>query len=353
MNKHIVFVDTSVFESENFFKGRRLKQLCDLSKNGVIEVKITDIVYNEIIHRIHSNITKAQAAYKKANSLINGDGKILKNKNEFNNYYPLPEINIEILHLQFKTQLNSFLEENLIEIIDSKISSVNDVFKDYFETNAPFKDGKKKNEFPDAFTYSTIKKWTELNSKKVYFISNDTDFDQMTVESIDCSNNLSSILDIISREIDEKHTVFVEKIYDDSISDIYYSLENEFENKLMDSVYNKILNDPFYEEPDVDLPTDIEAQIGIISINDIDLNHSFSYEIESDITFSINVEYTDLSSAFYDEEDGIWFGEERITETKRYSANVISIAEFQYDFDSQDGNYNRMNDFEIRSLEEI
>ena len=353
MDKHIIFIDTSVFESENFFSGRRIKQLCELSKKEVIEVKITDIVYSEIIQRIDSNLSKAKTAYKKANSLLNGEGKILKNNKDFDNYYPLPDINIENLYSEFKVQLDSFIKDSLIEIIDSEISSIKEVFSDYFKKKPPFNDGRKKYEFPDAFTLNTLKEWAKLNSKKIYFISNDRDFDKVTLESVNCSYNLSSILDLLLSEINEKHTDLIGRIFDNSVDEIYNSLENKFDDKLMNSVFNKILYDPFYEDPDVDLPTEIQAQIDIISINNIDLNNSFSYEIESDITFIIDVEYTDLSSGFYDKEDGVWFGEERISETKNYSANVISIAEFQYDFDTKSGDFLQMTDFEIRSLEEI
>ncbi|MCB0745686.1 MAG: hypothetical protein KDC67_17415, partial [Ignavibacteriae bacterium] len=104
---------------------------------------------------------------------------------------------------------------------------------------------------------------------------------------------------------------------------------------------------------DVQTPEDIEVNIEIGVINEVVINSSFSYEIESNITFSIDVEYIDLSMAYYDKEDGVWWGEERVTETKRYSANVISIAEFSYDLGEENGFYYQMKDFEIRDLEEI
>ena len=351
--KHIIFVDTSVFESENFFKGRRLKHLCDLSKNGQIEVKITDIIYNEIVQRINSNILKAQTAFKRANSLINGEGKVLKNINDFNDFYPLPMVDIESTQLKLKSQLDLFLKENLIEIISSSISDIQEVFQNYFETKAPFKEGKKKNEFPDAFTYNTICKWSQSNNKKVYIISNDSDFNELTTDKVDCSYILSTILDLISREIDDKHTEFIESVYEDSLLEITSSLESDFKDELTDAVYNKILHDPFYEEPEVEIPTDIEVEIVIGVINEIVIDSSFSYEVESNITFSISVEYTDLSMAYYDKEDGVWWGEERVTETKNYSANVISIAEFSYDLEDKNGFYYQMNDFKIRDLEEV
>ena len=162
-NKHIIFLDTSIFESENFFKGRNLLHICELSQNGLIEVKITDITYNEIINRIKENIQKSQTSFKKANSLINGEGKLLKNIDEFSIYFNFPKIESEDLLIQFKLKLEKFIKDNVIEIIDSKISNLKEVFENYFNLLPPFKEGKKKSEFPDAFTYSTIKEWSILN----------------------------------------------------------------------------------------------------------------------------------------------------------------------------------------------
>lgn len=351
--KHIIFIDTSVFESENFFKGRNLIHLCDLSKDSVIELKITDIVYKELIQRIKENTSKADRAFKKAYPLIDNESKILKNMEEFDAFFPLPIIDVETVSAELISKLDKFLKESLIEIIDSKISDTKEVFNDYFDIKPPFKEGKKKSEFPDAFTYSTIKQWVKLNHKDVYFISNDSDFDELTTTSINCTYNLSTIIDLISREIDEKHTVFIEEIYENSTSDILHALEKDYSNELMDAVYNKIQHDPYYEEPEIDPPDEIEVVIDIGVINEIVLNSSFSYEVESDITFSVNVEYIDLSTAFYDKEDGIWYGEERRSETKNYSANVISIAEFSYDLEDDNGFYYQMSNFNIRSLEEV
>ena len=131
-NKHIIFLDTSIFESENFFKGRNLIHICDLSKNGLIEVKITDITHNEIINRIKENIQKSQTSFKKANSLINSEAKLLKNIDEFTVFFNFPKLESEDLLNNFKTKLEEFILDNSIEIIDSKISNLKEVFEKVF-----------------------------------------------------------------------------------------------------------------------------------------------------------------------------------------------------------------------------
>ncbi len=352
-NKHIIFLDTSIFESENFFKGRNLLHICELSKNELIEVKITDITYNEIINRIKENIQKSQASFKKAYSLINGDGKLFKNIDEFLIYYNFPKIENEDLLNRFKTKLDEFIKDNLIEIIDSNISNLKEVFENYFNVLPPFKEGKKKSEFPDAFTYSTIKEWSILNKTYSYFISIDGDFELLTTDNINCSYNLTSIIDLITREIDEKHTEYIDTIFDKYTEKVIFALEENFENNLMEAVYDEISNDPFYEEPEIDLPYDINAQIKYVSLNELNINTNFSYEIESEINFAVDVEYIDYSMGFYDKEDGIWYGEEKINQTKHFSATVISIAEFWYNLEDEYDEYYTMSDFKIKNIVEI
>lgn len=349
MEKHILFLDTSFFESENFFKGRNLNHLCELSRSGQIEIKITDIIYREVQHRIKENVLKAQSAFKKAHALITGEGKILKNLEN----YEIPKVDAEEVIKELTERFDRFIIHNQIEIIDSEISNINEVFKDYFETNPPFHEGKKKTEFPDAFTYSTVKAWSTQKVKKVYFLSNDSDFENLSSDEIDCSQSLSTIIDLIAREIDEKHTKIIEETYEDSKFEIERSLVNDYKSDLAEAVYNQLENDPFYEDVEVETADDIAVEIVIGVINEVIIDSSFSYEIESNITFSIRVEFTDLTSGFYDKEDGVWWGQERISETKQYSANVISIAEFSYDLEKGNGFYYMTSNFSIRDIEEL
>ena len=44
----IIFIDRSAFESENFFSGLKIKQLASFAKEGVIEIKITEVTQREI-----------------------------------------------------------------------------------------------------------------------------------------------------------------------------------------------------------------------------------------------------------------------------------------------------------------
>lgn len=50
----IIFLDTSIFRSENFFQGINLKRLYQYSQKGFCKIKITDIVKREFLSQIKS-----------------------------------------------------------------------------------------------------------------------------------------------------------------------------------------------------------------------------------------------------------------------------------------------------------
>lgn len=349
MEKHVVFLDTNIFEAENFFAGRNLNHLAELSKSGQIEVKITDVIQGEIIQRIKENVAKSNSAFKKAHALITGEGKIYKNIEKFN----LPKIDVDELNSKLIKKLDEFITENQFEVIETSAVDSKKIFADYFNLSPPFREGKKKSEFPDAFSFSAIKEWAASRDIKVFFISDDPDFNGLNCDEVDCSHNLSTIIDLLAREIDERHTKLIEEIYDDAKYEIINSLETEFLDDLSEAVYVKYNRDPFYEDVEVTDIHDIEVEIDIGVINEIVLNESFSYEIESNISFSIRLEFTDLESGYYHKEAGLWLGEERVGQIKQFTANVISIAEFRYDYSNNSGFYYRMTEFTIRDVEEL
>lgn len=75
----ILFLDTSVFERENFFKGRKIDRLFDFSLENHIDLKITEITYREIKKRIEVNINKVSQKLQQLNRSLGSEGKIVKN----------------------------------------------------------------------------------------------------------------------------------------------------------------------------------------------------------------------------------------------------------------------------------
>ena len=145
---------------------------------------------------------------------------------------------------------------------------------------------------------------------------------------------------------------FITAIYKKSISEIEVSIEKELSDDLSSLAYSEIENDAWFEDVEVDFYEIEEIEIVIGVINEIE-EDTFSYEIEMNIFFSVESHYTDLSTGYYDKEDGIWWGEERKSEIKRYCANTLIYADFQLEENKVDGNFIEITDFEFRNVEEV
>jgi hypothetical protein len=55
-----IYIDTSIFESENFLEGNKLKQLFDLAANGHVQLLIPNIVHQEILARMKRHLHNAK-----------------------------------------------------------------------------------------------------------------------------------------------------------------------------------------------------------------------------------------------------------------------------------------------------
>jgi len=343
--ENIIFIDTCIFEAENFFKGRNLNILLDLAKEKIIEIKITNIVYREILIRIENNSIKALNVFKKMSLNLQNEGKILKNVDFFKDYFK--EIDIKKLKTttssNIKKQFNDLIQKNSIEIINNELIDAEKVINDYFETKPPFREGQKKNEFPDALSINSISNWCKKNNKKVFFITNDKDFKEYKDNNIDCSYNLSNLLELLYKENDDV-AEFLTRIYEQEkykIEDTY-TINYYLDIALSNEVYTKLENDPWIEDVNVDISEIEDVEIIIAIINEVD-DDRFSYEIEVDIIFTVEVEYTDLSEAYYNKENHFWIGEERKSDLKKYKVNAIIYPQFELDDNKTTGNYTEIN----------
>ncbi|MGB3465576.1 MAG: PIN domain-containing protein [Cyclobacteriaceae bacterium] len=354
IENRVIFLDTSIFESENYFEGRNINILFGLAKENLIQLKITDIVYRETLNRLENHVVKAVNLFKKQKLNFDKEARILRNTDVLENYFS--RVNFkeskESAKQQITDRLHQVLKECNIEIVDSSISDVKEVLEDYFSIKPPFKEGLKKSEFPDALSLNTIKKWSTQTSNSTIHLSNDKDFKGYDNDLIDCSHDLSSLLELLFIENSDIQYEFITTIYQNSIDEIVSSIEVDYSEDLSSSAFSEIENDISYEDTEVEFSSIDKTEVVIGVINEIE-EDAFSYEIEVNIFFSVEAYYTDLSNAFYDKEDGIWWGEERINETKKFCANTLIYASFELDENKIDGCFYEITEFDIRYLDEV
>ncbi|MCF2874788.1 MULTISPECIES: PIN domain-containing protein [unclassified Tenacibaculum] len=165
----IIFIDTSIFESNNFLESKRIKEVYKLAERGDIKIVLPELTYDEIVNRIFKNILEASLKFKK----YRNDTRTLRNVDSLSDKFE-PFDNEEV-QKEFVEKLKSQFDKSNIEIVDYPTLNIKDIFRSYFEKRFPFGSGGKKSEFPDAFALKSIELWAEENNVKVLAFSKDKD----------------------------------------------------------------------------------------------------------------------------------------------------------------------------------
>ena len=302
-----IFIDTSIFEENNFLEGKRIKEVYKLAERGDIKVILPELTYDEIINRISKNVDESYQKFKK----YRDDTRILRN--------------IPSLEEKFQPFENEKEKDKLIDILKSKFTKSNfvivhyptldikGIFKSYFEKKFPFSSGAKKNEFPDAFALKSIEIWAESQGIKVLAFSKDNDmlkyesdylkiipdFDSylsnkiIEIEGIKYQKRLAQIDDIIknhSKNIQDKITEWTEDQLDDNGQ--YYEYSN------------------YYEVHDVSI---IKVSVDIEEYNITNVSEDYiSVELNVSIYYNVVINIDDENYMYKDDDTKEWIFYETI-----------------------------------------
>ena len=357
LESQVIFLDTSIFFSENFIEGTKLNQLTKTASKEGLKIKIVDITYNECLKRIESSISKTKTIFKQVNASLNGDGRILRNLPEYQVYYKIPkrftlvDENDKMIKI-----FDDFLHSNKIEVIDSSFANHKDVFDKYFKKEPPFGTGQKKDEFPDAFVLDCIEKYCLKYKTTCFLVSTDNDMLSYQSKIIHFREGLPAMLDTFVRASE-----VYKELYNFMKDKISYCSE-EIQEKLIGNeddlsvlLYESLIYDPHYEE--------LEYEPGEILMVEMDSHYIMSLneeeteaEIEFDLCIRIPLFYNDLSMAHYDKEDGRYWNVTNIAENSVYKLKVSSRALFEYLFKGDlpiDFEDIQLSEFQLLSWEKL
>lgn len=164
-----LYIDTSIFESNNFFESHRINQLYKLARKEKIKVIIPELTYDEIKNRLHVNIKSSIERFNKYRT----DTRVLRNIPSIKSQFE--DIDLDAILIESEKRLQETFSEAKFNVIQYPVLNIGDIFRQYFNQDFPFGSGKKKNEFPDAFALSSIEKWAIENTTKVILFSKDND----------------------------------------------------------------------------------------------------------------------------------------------------------------------------------
>jgi PIN domain-containing protein len=200
-----IFLDSSVFEENNFLDGTRIHTLLSYAKSGVIKLHVTTISKLELLNRVDKRIREGKTELKKLNRKFNDKNtRVIKNLGLYKNLQ-IPEINLSQHTRELKNKIEAAFKRANVNTIRTQNISLTELVKQYYHRDPPFHNSGKQNEFIDAFILKALEKWCIGNKTKMYVLSNDKDFLGYESDYLIITNDLSEILVKITRYYNKRY----------------------------------------------------------------------------------------------------------------------------------------------------
>ena len=285
-----VFIDTQAFVRMGLnFNHPALQSFFELCKNGSLTHLTTTVVKREVESKIRDSIKGALSSLqdfrRKARMLeaIEDDKiKVLFSK-----------IQEEDVYKKALSVFDDFIVRSNSKVITASGIDAEEIVNLYFERKAPFGDGKKKAEFPDAITLSSI--LVELGKERAYVISDDPDLKKFCDDQpqLICIETLDKFLDLYN-----EHESAITELVKTYLSSITTHIKQKIQEFINDAgAYNK---EP-WDGSEVDY-------FKVTKVWDFEPSVVLVDEEECLITFDVDVDYEytvtgpDFVNTIYDNE---------------------------------------------------
>lgn len=324
-----IFIDTSVFQQEQFFKETgRVSKLFKLAEEGYVRILLPIITENEWLKHLKEqaglNIKISEVKRKLALLGQNEATSEFLNKYEslLDSYSSLEEI-----EKVFKEKITN---KGIIRIDYSFFEDVTaEVFKKYFKQEKPFGTGGKTKEFPDAFVLASLGKYAKENKlKRVIYFSTDKDMSEYVCEllkPISISEYLNNLLEERIPDADKKAK---QRKDINNLFNYIHSANPKFESALREHVEQYLLDTDCYishfcyadieDVFDLKFTLDITAKdMDILSVSDDIIEAVCFPEIDG----TIQVKY-------FSEEDSLWDSEDKEWIVESYKIKKVEISSY-------------------------
>jgi len=266
-----LFIDTEAFERQGFrFDGNTLEKIGRISKSGIAQVVITDIIDREI--RAHMQ--------RKVEADINAILPLLKEGRPLHGTTTKKQIDLALqaARAEYLESYEAFLEDSEINIIKTSGCSIGVILDDYFNLRPPFEE-KKKHEFPDAISLNAFESWISSANENPIVISHDKG-----VESWSKTKSGYIFYETIEEAI--KHLYDGEEIYQRANNLMLENVDTIWDAimKIHDTQYNQSNDSDFDIDEMSDQPIDfMPLDITITEIGESSLQARVLYEFKSEV----------------------------------------------------------------------
>jgi hypothetical protein len=167
----VITIDTCIFENFGLNTDEMLKKMKPIMLKPGMKFILSEIVMLEL----QSHYETAFKAVSR--SLDNFTKNVSRFSTNPKNSALIEELTAQLRAEKTKnTGLQNFIDATKSEIVPYENISLKYVMNAYFKTEAPFRTGKKKYEFPDAIAIYSLDKWAIANNRKLLAISCDNDW---------------------------------------------------------------------------------------------------------------------------------------------------------------------------------
>lgn len=279
-----VFLDTEVFDRSQYnFASRDFQRLTSLVKDGYVRLFLTAVTEQEIISHLESN---ASEAYR----VVEGFRKKVKDLSP-SSASAVSGLNEDTIRSEFISTFKKFCKPLKTTVVPVASVPLDEVLDAYFSKKAPFRDGKKKCEFPDAFAAAALEIWCREKKETMVVVSGDDDWRSRCVDSKELEHK---------PELVEMFALFP----DARLSERIVAALRSEPDKVVDAVREGFPSMGF-------MLLDADGDIEDIEVDDVELKKFFVVEakdghavvdIDCVVSFTGDVTYEDPDSGMFDYE---------------------------------------------------
>lgn len=312
-----IFIDTSILDGQNYnFSSGAISALLEITKNKKITLLIPNPTSREIQHHIEKRskdvVKTLKIAERKAPFLKKLDG------------WPIKEDLLRRIQRIAGEEWQKFQKHFNVIILGYKGVDLEEIMNWYNWSRAPFGEGKKRKEFPDAIALSTISLYAQKNNVSVAVVSTDKDFEKACTfyNELLYFPSLPAITEALLSP--DKHIEEIKELFKNDPSPIMNEIKEDFPTL------------GFYH--DEDFEADIEdIEVDEVSITNVKVIHIGKNEVvlafDASVDYSAYVRMDDHSTASIDSSENFYMVLQEFRGTVNDSADVSGVVKCSIDTD--------------------
>ncbi|GMN11349.1 hypothetical protein MTsPCn9_10440 [Croceitalea sp. MTPC9] len=296
-----IFIDTSIFKSNNFIESKRIQEVFRLAKEGHIKILMPEVTYNEILNRARKNLEEALKSFNR----YRRDTRVLRNIASLREKFdPLEQ---EACLVELTSAIEAALKEANIEMLRYPILDTKIIFDSYFQNKKPFGAGIKKSEFPDALALISVEEWCKVHNKNCTLFAEDRDLIEYESKLLS-HRNFNEFLDEKLKTVEAtakraKRLARIAQLYADK-SDTYIAQITDWLKTQLDDESKYYHHIDYFEVHDMDVQ---EVYVELLEYEITSVSEEVIYlEAEAIVQYEVEITTDDQNSGYYDGDDKTW-----------------------------------------------